>query len=747
MEHRIVLLVFLGLTASASIRPPSASGQDLRCDPGDVEVRRLVFEGNRAFSSAELSGTIVTTPSGWGRRFLRLPITVRHCLDRRELPTDRLRLLVYYRRRGFPRAVVDTAVTPAGRGQVEVKFRIGEGEPTRLSGFVIEGLEGVPNAVAIARGLPIRAGLRFDRNRIEAARDTIARRLRNDGYPQARVVNSFGVDAAGLNAWDTLRINPGPLTRIGKVEVAVTPFAGKTQQIPNRVVERIVGLNSGRLYREDELLGAQRRLYQTEAYQHVALLPDSQTVRDSVVDIRALLLENTMRSARLGAGYGTLDCFRVTGELSNYNFLSGARRLDLTGRVSKIGIGEPLAGAKGLCGIAGEDPYSNKLNYYAGATLRQPLFFGLRVLPAITVYTERVSEYKAYLRTTAVGGIASLGIQRWRTVPISLSYSVDYGRTEAQPALFCAVFNLCDREDRERIQQTQRLAVLSLNVSRETTNNLISPTRGSVLRAEGRHASPAILSDDALQFNKLQGEASKYWSLGRGHVFAMRLRTAAVFGRTFGVVTGFVPPQERLYAGGPTSVRGFNQNELGSSIYIASGYDTIFPPAGAIGDTLFRATDSTSFRRTVPLGGNSLVVGNAEIRLRSPVLPDLLQVTVFTDVGDVWNRGASEGFPGIRLKVTPGIQFSAFSPVGPIRAVIGYNPYRRPPGPLYYESSQQEGGTLPCVSPANVLKVHLDAVTGRLVQEERRCPSSFQPAEMSSFRRRLTFSLAIGQAF
>ena len=108
-----------------------------------------------------------------------------------------------------------------------------------------------------------------------------------------------------------------------------------------------------------------------------------------------------------GAGYGTLDCFRLTGEFTDYNFLSGARRLDLNARVSKIGIGQPLDGAPGLCPQAKKDVFSNRLNYYIGATLRQPVFLGLaRSFPTITLYTQRLSEYNAYRRTTAIGGIA-----------------------------------------------------------------------------------------------------------------------------------------------------------------------------------------------------------------------------------------------------------------------------------------------------------------------------------------------------
>jgi outer membrane protein insertion porin family len=744
----------LGFVSLLVVAARSAKAQDVNCDPGDVEVRHLSFVGNQTFTSTELSKLIVTTASAWSRRFLHLPFTVRRCLDRAELPNDRIRLIVFYRRRGFPDATVDTAIAPAGPGGVEVTFRVHEGIPTTLKSLTILGLDSVRSRDFVTRKLPVRAGGRFDRVNIEAARDTIARRLRNTGYPRARVVNSFAVDTAARVADDTLKVESGPFTRVGTVNVNVVPFGGKTQQVPERVVRRIIGISPGRVYSEQQLLTAQRTLYQTELYQHVSLLPDStMEASDSTVDINAVLAENTTRSARLGAGYGTLDCFRITGELSNYNFLHAARRLDLTGRVSKIGIGEPLAGVQGLCPQAKRDPFSRKLNYYTGATLRQPLFFGLRSLTTITVFSERLSEYNAYLRTTVIGGVGSVEWRRFTRTPVTFAYSMDLGRTEAQPALFCAVFNLCDREDRQRVQQTQRLGVVSAVISRDNSNDLVSPTHGSQWRFEARHASPFTFSDSALQFNRFLAERSQYWGIPGRAVIAFRIRGGAVYGRRLSSTTTFIPPQERLYAGGPTTVRGFSQNELGSAIYIARDFriETIGT------DTLLRVEDSVrSFRRLVPVGGNSMVVANLELRLPSPFLPELVQWTLFTDAGDVWNRGRFNSFQNFRIKVTPGFQLTAFSPVGPVRVVVGYNPYDRPAGPLYYEAPSgvaasdlaPEAGSLPCVSPRNILAVHrVSQDSNNLRQVEGRCPATFVPRPDRRFFSRLTFGLAIGQAF
>jgi outer membrane protein insertion porin family len=731
----------------------SARAQDIECQRGDLEVLRLEFVGNTAFSDAELAKTIVTTPSGWLRRFLHLPFTVEHCLDRAELPNDRARLTIFYRRRGYPQVTVDTAVNVLAPGAVEVKFTIHEGPPMILRSFVVRGLDSVPEKSRIVRDLPPREGGRFDRFAIDAAADTVRQRLHNNGYPRGDAENSFQVSDSTLSAWDTLYVTAGPRSRIGAIQINVTPLAGKKQQIPTTVVRHIMGLDSGELYRENEIVNAQRALYQTEAYQHVSITPDSGV--DSLITLYADLAEATMHAARVGAGYGTLDCFRLTGEYTDFNFLNGARRLDINTRVSKIGIGRPLDGAPGLCPAARKDVFSNRLNYYMGATLRQPLFLGLRTVPTLTVYSQRVSEYNAYLRTTAIGGVASLLWRGLTRTPITAAYSMDLGRTEAQPALFCAVFNLCEEAERDRIQRTQQLAVLSVAVTRDNSNSLLSPTRGSIIRLEARHSSPAILSNKDLQFNKILGDASRYVDVGGGNVLALRIRGGSVFGRKVDSTAGFIPPQERLYAGGPTSVRGFSQNELGALIYIANGDKAFLSNDPVTGDpiTVVLAPDS-GFKRVVPVGGNSLFVGNIELRLRSPFLPELLQWTLFTDAGEVWNRG-TPNVSEVKLKVTPGIQVTAFSPVGPVRVAIGYNPYRRPRGPIYSEATRYLGAPLLCVSPNNFLPVTfgVDSATGlptakqTVPQGFSSCPATYQPPQDNSFRSKLTFSFAIGQAF
>ncbi|HTD84372.1 MAG TPA: BamA/TamA family outer membrane protein, partial [Gemmatimonadaceae bacterium] len=206
---------------------------------------------------------------------------------------------------------------------------------------------------------------------------------------------------------------------------------------------------------------------------------------------------------------------------------------------------------------------------------------------------------------------------------------------------------------------------------------------------------------------------------------------------------------------GPTTVRGFSQNELGALIYIAKHFEK-FASTDTLGNpdivVLAATSDSGTFKRVVPVGGNSLVVGNLEMRLRSPFAPELLQWTLFTDAGEVWNRGARQ-VSEVKLKITPGIQVTAFSPVGPVRVAIGYNPYQRPAGPLYFEGTEFAGAPLLCVSPNNFFPTTFgtDPVTMLPTANQdllgKSCPASYQPPVDNRFFKKLTFSFAIGQAF
>jgi len=739
------------VTMIGSVARPLAA-QDLSCERGDREVRALRFTGNREFTATALTATVVTTPSS----FAGLPLVgERRCLDPVEFSRDVRRLETLYRRRGFPDVAVDTVVRTVKSDVIDVTFAITEGEPMRVAAFALRGADGNPEIDIAARDFPIRVGGVFDRGALEAGRDSLVRRLRNRGWPQAEALLGYTTNTAQRTADIEVTVVPGARARIGRITVDVDT-SNASRRVSDATVHRALALRTGDWYSARAIIDAQRNLYQTDVFQRVDLQPDSlQPPGDTIVNLTARLVEGDRWAVRGGLGWATLDCFRAQGTFTDRDFLPFAQRLELSARLSKIGIGDPLDGAQNLCqGQAQSDPYSRTLNYNTSMTLRQPVRANQARVPSLTVFSSTLSEYRAYLRRTPIGGVLSLSDpfarQSSPRTPSSLSYQLELGRTEAEPAFFCAVFNACDSELRNFLQRNNRLAALEYAITRERMNDPLRPTQGTLLRLTVRHASTLIGSDRTQQFNRAIGDASWYRMLGSATITA-HFKAGMVQGSGSGAGVGsFIPPQERLYAGGPTTVRGFRQNELGPAVYIVSNFEEVAEG----GQTYYRTGSGTVTERVVPTGGNTMLIGNLEAQWPSPIAPRLLQLAAFADAGRLWNRvgsvrGGSLRADGPIVKVTPGAGVRIASPFGAIRIDFGYNPYELPAGAAYYNAPLQAGvAPLYCVSPGNRLRVNAAvAPNAPAVQESGACPASFRPVRRSGLLGRLNPSIWIGQAF
>ncbi len=736
------------LLLGAAMAPAVAGAQDFSCERGDREVRTRRFTGNSEFTTLELVSAVVTTPSS----FAGLPVFgTRRCLDPGEFALDVRRLEVLYRRRGYQDVQVDTVVETVREDVIDVWFTISEGQPMRVSSLSIRGLEAVPNADSLVEAFPLRAGGLFNRQALEAGRDSLVRDLRNNGWAGAEALLAYTTDERERRADVEVEAVPGTRARIGNVSIVIDSATGSAR-VSDATIRRAMNVSTGDWYSARALIAAQRSLYQLDAFQRVDLQMDREpVVGDSVIDLTVRLLEGDRFSAQGGIGWATLDCIRMQGSYTDRDFTSWAPRLEITGRVSKVGLGAPLDGAEQLCQQqARTDPYSRTLNYYAGLTLRQPATGRRSRVPTVSLYSSTLSEYRAFLRRTPIGGALSITNPFQGRVPSTMSYQMELGRTEAEPAFFCAVFNSCDSESRSFLQRNTRLAAVGYTATFDAVNNPLRPSGGFTLRFDARHASTLVGSDESQQFNRVVTDATWYTSLGGGSILLAHVRGGVVFGGgTQPSVGGFIPPQERLYAGGPTSVRGFRQNELGPAVYIVPEYSQVVEG----GEVFFRADSTTFEERVVPLGGNTLLVGNLELQVPSPVLRGLLSWAAFADVGRLWNRGDVPGVqqlgqdaPG--TKWTPGVGVRIASPFGAIRIDIGYNAYRLPAGAAYFNAPLQNGvAPLYCVSPGNQLSITSVVGDAPPQQSSGACPTTFIPAQRAGFLRRLNPSIWIGQAF
>lgn len=730
-----------------------ARAQDLSCGPGGAEVRALRFEGNTALPDNELALRVTTTPSSAFRRNLRVPLGSKRCLNRTYLPRDLAELEFFYRERGYYYAQIDTVIRNVGRQAVAVTFRINEGPVTTLQSYRVDGLSGLPDSAEIMRGLRLRPGQPFDIGLFLADLDSITRHLRNRGYYRATTLKNYSRDS--LTASADVTVVPGSRARFGTPVIHVTPLEDRGQQVPDNVVRRVIGVSPGSWFSDHAITDAQRSLYQLSVYRHVEVepLPDSlQPPGDSIIVLVGRLSEDYMKGVDSEYGLATLDCGRVRVQYTDLNFLHSVRRFELTGQASKLGYGVPLATAttRNICTfndrspLASDSAFSSQLHYFTGASFRQPRLLGTRWVPTLSLYSERRGEYKAYLRTTRVGADASATRDLAERTQLRVGYSQEYGSTKAPDAVLCALFSRCDDASRNEISKVATLGVASASITRLRTDNLSSPTRGSIMRGELRTSASAYLgTSKSLFFHKGSVETAFYTPFGWGNVLSFRVRAGAVESPG-----KFVPPQERLYAGGPNSIRGFQQNELGDVVYIARAGDVQKDTATT--PIRYHVSDSSAYDRVVPLGGNRLFVANLEYRIRDALfLPGLLQYTLFIDAGDVWNKPVQWD-----PKWTPGGGLRLLTPIGPVQVNFGYNWYKRSPGPMYFEDPDRVkvGAVRPdisplyCVSPGNniALEVRDGVIQPPLVPAP--CPS-YAPLLRRRWYEKWAITFSIGPDF
>ena len=637
-------------------------------------VRGLSFEGNHAIDDYTLRAAIATTNSSafatkWYLRWIRF-LGEKRYFNELEFRRDVVRLLLLYRQSGYMNAVIDTLVRREGR-DAYIKFRIYEGDPVRLAELHVLGLDSILDVQRLQRDLPLHVGDPFNRALFQASADTIVSRLKNLGYPYADILRNYDVDVAALRAVATLEALPGPRMRVGQVLIT------GAEKVDTGTVRRMLSVRAGDWFRQDQLYLTQRDLYGLGMFRsvNVVLADTTPPPGDSTVRVVVHVAEAPRHRIRLGAGYGSLDCFRVQSGWTAYDFLGGARSLDVTGQLSKIGVGVPTnANFKdNVCRFLRSDSTSDTLNYNATVTLRQPAFLSPRHTASFAVFAERRSEFKAYTRQ-AVGANVAVTFNARRDVPVTVGYGYSVGRTTADAVVYCQRFLLCNEADQVFLANRRPFAAITISGVRARVNSVLDPSAGSVTQVTLVHASRYVLSDTLYEFNRGELEVSKYYALSRRSVLAWRVRGGTILPQRLSLLgqsVKFVPPDQRFYAGGPNSVRGFARNELGPRVYVSDSLEV----SGT--DTTYKNIQAS------PTGGNTVFTANLELRVPSPIFPDRVRLGLFVDVGQVWERGDT-GTTVSGLRVTPGLGLRFITPLGPVRLDAAYNGYPHEPGKLYF---------------------------------------------------------------
>jgi outer membrane protein insertion porin family len=680
-------------------------------------VAKVRFIDPGPFRPDSLQQLIDTRPSRCN--FLGLPLCVpftrigreEHRVNVGRIAGDVATLQQAYRVAGYFNAHVTPRVEPRNSrdtANVEVFFDIARGEAVVLDHLSVSGTEEVIPTEEVVRMLPLQPGDVFHLGLFVESADRLLRVLQRRGYANAEVLRSFTVDTVDNRAEAALDVYTGPVVSVDSIIVQGAPNLGRA------AVLRQLEIAPGDLLRQQDLAESQRNLYQLEITSLVSVTvapPDQQANPgdEARATVLVSVVEAPLREVEAAIGFGTEECLRTDVSWVHRSFGGGARRLALGASLSRLGVGEPFSIGAGrwACPQVPDQVFGgDEFDYRFSATWTQPYLFSPRNQLQLSGFAERTAEPGVYQRET-VGGQVAVSRRLGARSGGSALVEAEQAATRASPALFCAAFLVCEPMTIDSLARARFMTQLGANYFVDRANAPLDPSAGFVARTAVA-ISPRWLGSE-LSFFRWSASGAAYQPVGRRRVAAFNARLGNFF-RTImlGGEGVFLPPEQRFYAGGAASVRGFERNALGPGIYVT---DQV---AIEEGDTVPGRTP-----QFVPTGGTSVAVINAELRMPSPFFPELMRLVAFVDAGAVGD-GAVWDIAGEDWRVTPGFGLRLQTPVGPVRLDVGINPYDRPVAPLLFT----------------------DAATGRVV----RIADEYQ-APRPDFWGRMRVHLGIGHAF
>lgn len=498
---------------------------------------------------------------------------------------------------GHARAQV-TTLSRGEPGAAVLVFRVQPGPAYRVETIELTGLPPEDRGAGRILELATRRQRPFRQADVSRDRSTLLASLRDLGYLDARVEPTVElVDDPGL-ARVTFRAIPGDRISVDRIVLA-----GLRRTRPS-VVMRESRLREGDWLSYQKLLDTQAGLAGTGLFSNIAIrtLPSGETARTLVIEAQ----EAPRTTIVPGVGYAERDKLRASVDVTRRN-VSGL------GRTASLFLRGSIRGSRALLSFT--EPYA----------------FGRRQAITFQSFAEddrrdafSFRRYGAQAQTifpleNAVQLIAQYAFQRTRT------FDVQTDCAEVDRAL-------CDGD----------VSGPLLTLLRDTRDDAIDPRRGTLLQLEAQASLPFAKGDP---FVKSVLSAARYEEVRRGVVIAAGLRLGAA--GAFSDATE-LPVSERFFAGGASSLRGFETDRLGPQ------------RANAVGDE-------------IPVGGNGLAIASLEARI--DVTRDF-GVQVFVETGGLFARAKNLRLSDLREVAGVGVRYR--SPVGPIRLEWAWILDRRP---------------------------------------------------------------------
>ena len=577
-------------------------------------VGKVSLEGNHYFDSATLADL--------------LGVHAANSLDHHGIysqalvAADTSAIEAVYRNNGFTKVKVTPVIQagepgnpsndlPGSAAPLSVTYRVEEGPQQRVGTVKIQGAEHIP-LTELTPLLNTTQGQLLSPQNLAGDRDALLTEFLSRGFDQSRVEVSALPEPEDPNKVDVVfRITEGQQIFVRKVLLT-----GLHYTRPDTVA-RAIAIHAGEPLNQSALLQTQRNLYEYALFNEVETAIENPAGGQAE---KTILIQAT-EARRWVFTYG-LGFEAQTGQpVSNCaGIISAGVKCNPEG---KTGVSPRVLGELTRNNLFGRDQSASLQATYGlleqnvNLQYQNPHFngdrdFGLAFTGGYAnsqdVTTYVASKLEAGMRWTEHFSKSNRGPSKANT----LIYDFDFRRVKVAAAslqVFPAEISL--------LSTAVRVAGPGLTWIRDTRDSPMDSHRGTYTSFQD------FFSDEEFgaqaEFNRVDISNSSYYGFNKGKLVLAR-NTRYAQERAFGDGNEqLIPLPERLYAGGPVSLRGFSINAAGPR------------------DPL------TGF----PIGGAGALINSTELRLPPPNLPwfgNTLSFVLFHDMGNVF-RDASQAWP------------------------------------------------------------------------------------------------------
>ncbi len=555
------------------------------------KLRDIRFVGNESISTSELKKQMELKEDDF---LYRLQFWKEDRLfDEPALERDTTRILYHYRTEGFLDAKLSLELeTLHEKQRVYLTITIDEGEPILIDRITTSYSPADSNrfrTIVQEVKAPLQPGERFRDADLMSRQEKLRTGFEENGYPMAEV--EFTLDVSPEQHTTDIRwdIKPDKHCKFGKIRLT-----GLENDIDEYVLRQTESIDSGE-YRQSALKTAQRRIYELGMFKSVTVKSMLSEEENGEIPIEIMMIESPRHNLKVGVGWGIEDRFRVFADYRKLGFLGGVRRLHIYLKHSYL---EPVN---------------------ASLKLVQPDFLNSNGDISISPYFKQQRELSYTINRLG----ATLGYQKSFTGNIAGYSNVTYEKNDL------VEIRLSDEDVfGETADDIYEKTVFTVGSFYDSSAPPLDPEKGVYAGVIYSVAPIREVSD--YEFYKIVLDTRAYQRLASWMVLALKLKGGAMepFGESHAT-----PVEDRFYAGGSYSVRGWQRYQLGPKN--DSGY---------------------------PIGGNSMIEGSIE--LRYPIY-DIFSGVLFLDGGNVWKD--SYVYIADQLHFASGVGLRVNTPVGPIR--------------------------------------------------------------------------------